>query len=332
MIMSWDMPIMFLGLVLPVGFLMIALWSDRRATQALFGNRPEVRQRLAPALSLKRRLLRRILLALALAAMVLALVGPRWGEPRSDGSQTLPEVLICLDVSRSMACQDMAPDRLTYAKGEVKALLSHAKASPVGLVAFAGSAELLSPMTTDKDALQETLHGADELSVSTGGTDLGAALSEALTAVASAAGGQPLILLLTDGEDHEGRGLAKAKECHQRGVTVSCAAIGSTRGARIPLPRGSNEPYLRDASGQEVVSAVNPMSLKAISNTTGGDTLAAWNQISPLIQLYDAHLKGAEGSSTDDAPLQPPSKAHWFILAAFGLAALEFALSDRKVS
>jgi Ca-activated chloride channel family protein len=191
----------------------------------------------------------------------VAVLGPAWGAAESEVSGA--DLVICLDVSRSMLARDVVPDRLSLAKSEIKALADGAKGDRLGLVVFAGEARAMVPLTEDMTSFSELLDLADPTSVTRGGTDLGAALEAALDVL----GGRPgTVLLFTDGEDLGGRGLAAARLLAERGVAVHCVGLGTELGSKIMTEGG----FVRDRAGGEVVSAMDAPGLRAIAGATGG--------------------------------------------------------------
>jgi Ca-activated chloride channel family protein len=205
---------------------------------------------------------RRFLLACAgLLLAVVAWMGPAWGAAQDE--ITGGDLVVCLDVSRSMLARDVEPDRLGRAKALVRAMAREAKGDRLGLVAFAGEARVMAPLTEDMASFEEILDLADGTSVGRGGTDLGAALEAALGVLQGRPG---TVLLFTDGEDLEGKGLAAARLLGERGVTVHCVGLGSELGSKIATGGG----FLRDRSGNDVVSTMDAGGLRAIAEATGG--------------------------------------------------------------
>ncbi len=202
--------------------------------------------------------------ALVTAGVLLGLVailGPAWGA--AEGDVQGADLVVCLDVSRSMLARDVTPDRLTRAKAEIKALAAGAKGDRLSLVVFAGEARAIVPLTEDMASFAELVNLADPTSVGRGGTDLGAALEAALEVLQGRPGG---VILVTDGEDLGGRGLAAAKSLGERGNAVHCVGLGTELGSKITTESG----FLRDRSGEDVVSALDAAGLRAIADATGG--------------------------------------------------------------
>lgn len=235
----------------PLAWLLLARAERARARRA--------QHALGPRVPLKPR---RFALAIAgLLLAVVAILGPAWGFAASDVKGA--DVVLCLDVSRSMLARDVEPDRLSRAKSDIRALAADAKGDRLGLVIFAGEARVLVPLTEDMASFGELLDLADETAVGRGGTDLGAALEAALGALG---GRQGAIVLFTDGEDLGGRGLAAAKLLAERGITVHCVGVGTELGSKIATGGG----FVRAPSGEDVVSALDAAGLSAIARATGG--------------------------------------------------------------
>lgn len=216
-------------------------------------------QVLGPRVAVRRR--RFALLTAGLLLALVAVLGPAWGA--TGGDIRGADIAICLDVSRSMLARDVEPDRLTRAKAQIKELAGRASGDRLGLVVFAGEARAVVPLTDDMASFSELLDLADPTSVGRGGTDLGAALEAALGVLQGRPGA---VLLVTDGEDLGGRGLAAARLLKERGIAVHCVGLGTALGSKITTDGG----FLRDRSGQEVVSAMDAKGLRAIAEATGG--------------------------------------------------------------
>jgi len=271
--------------------------------------------------------LRRACGASAWLAVVLALAGPRWGAPAASVLPQRLDLAVCLDVSRSMLARDVAPSRLQFARSMVAQLVARARGDRVGLVAFAGDARLCVPLTTDGASFAQLLAATDELSVARGGTDLGRALDTALAALVGRSGGT--VLLLTDGEDHGGAGVAAAQRCASSGVTVHCVGFGSERGGKIPLAGQGGETFLRDAAGRDVVTSQDRKALQAIAAAGGGNYVdAATAGERALAELYErAILPAARGRAEAGGELAPAERFQWPLALALVLGALHWWLA-----
>lgn len=265
----------------------------------------------------------------------LAVMQPAGGAAGGGIQDGLPapgalDLLVCLDVSRSMLARDLLPTRLARAQAEIRALAARARGDRLGLVAFAGEARLLLPLTQDLDLYAELVELAEPGSAGRGGTDLGAALDAALAALPASAEGHAAILLLSDGEDLEQTGAAAAARCAARGIPVHCLAFGSARGSKIALPGAQGEEFLRDRSGSEVLSAADLAGLRALALATGGSFTEAASAPQALERLYEEQLRGMHRPAADAAGV--PARANLYaipLLGAFLLWILELALAGR---
>ena len=316
-------------LVPAAGFLLWRL-DLRRLRRALlvFGARAP---RLASGPTAGRLRLRLALSVGALLLAALAVLEPAWGEGSRTAEQRGVDILVCLDVSRSMLARDIAPSRLGAAQREIRALAETVTGDRLGLVVFAGDARLMAPLTQDRDTFAALVDLADPEAVGVGGTDLGAALTAALEALAGATGDHEVVLLLTDGEDLEGRGARVAQTCREAGITVHCIGFGSPRGAKITLGGEGGESFLRDGTGRDVVSAMDPASLRRIAEVTGGTFVEAGGAGRPLVDLHeDRILPMARKALETEGTLERENRFQWVLLPAFLLWVTGLALSDRR--
>jgi len=230
---------------------------------------PELLKRLTGDVRRGRRVLRSACLLAALILMILALAGPRWGSHYQEVSQRGVDILIVLDVSRSMLVEDVEPNRLERAKREISDFISVVQGDRLGLVAFAGAAFTQCTLTLDYGALAMFLTSLGPTMVPVPGTDLGAALQTATSAFDAASETDKVILLITDGEDNEDRGLQAAREAAKKGIKIFVFGIGDPSGGPIPSDDGKGG-FKKDAEGQLVLSRLNEEGLKEIASATGG--------------------------------------------------------------
>jgi Ca-activated chloride channel family protein len=271
---------------------------------------------------------------------VVALLGPAVGAPVAARAARGADVVLCLDVSRSMHARDIAPDRLARAKQEAAALADRAPDGRLGLVAFAGTARLLAPLTRDGLSFRALLAQADTTAVDRGGTDLAAALDVARGALAARrpdAGEVPaIVVLLTDGEDHEGRGLEAARRLAARGIVVHAVGFGTPRGGKIAMPPGGGEMarpgedgenWLRDRAGRDVVSALHEEDLRRIAEATGGTVRRARAGEDALRRVVEDHVRpGALAAAAGGGARRRPDRYAWPWLAALLLFLLDLAV------
>jgi Ca-activated chloride channel family protein len=273
-----------------------ALWLLRRRRRALAAwAQPSSWRRLGLGAESRRRSWpAALLLAVAVAGIALALTRPRWGQSEIPVEQRGVDVVLVVDTSYSMAALDARPSRLSVAKSLARRLLAELPGHRFGLVALEGEGSVLVPMTTDAAAVELSLDALEPGSLPTPGTALAAAVA---TAVELFPVGEThrVVVVLSDGEDHEG-GLGRALEALRTGGVVAHAiAIGTVTGAPLPAPfdprRLPDEPRLRDdsfkrdADGRVVISRRQDDALRQLAERTGGRFLVA------------------EGAALDPAPI-----------------------------
>jgi len=212
---------------------------------------------------------------------------PRWGLEPDAATRRGIDLLVCLDVSRSMLARDVGPDRLGRAKAEVEALLEALGEDRVGLVLVAGEARRAAPLTRDFSSYRAILQLADPQSLRQGGTDLASALSLAGELLQDADAGGRHVLLLTDGEDRTGKAADAAVLLAERGIHVHTLGVGTPAGGKITLrDRDGNEFFLQDTSGQEVLTLLEVQGLDRIAATTGGTALRLDEEVGALLPWY----------------------------------------------
>lgn len=313
-----------------------ALWfllhyMDRARGERLASAIGSSSDRLISDFAIEQRRARRRLMNLGFILAVFAVMQPLWGVDFRKYEQRGVDILICLDVSRSMLARDLPPNRLGAAHAQIRELSEQVSGDRLGLVAFAGEAKLTVPLTKDMGSFAELVEATDELSVERGGTDLGAALEAALAGLEGATGDHEAILLISDGEDLEQRGLRVAELCRQRNITIHCLGLGSALGSKITLQEQGRETFLRSASGDEVVSALDASGLKRIAERTGGVYLNASSRDQALIDLYRQRiLPMARKSFEAEERSERQNRFQWPLLLAFLFWMLELRLTERR--
>ena len=268
---AWRAPSLLWLLVLVPAAAAFLVWALRRRREAL---RRFAEARLLPALTpdLDERRLRwrAALLIVAVALLVVALAGPKWGFHWEEVRREGVDIVIALDTSRSMLAEDVKPNRLARAKLAIEDLVKRLQGDRIGLVAFAGSAFVQCPLTLDYQAFAESLHAVNVGIIPKGGTSLTEAIKTGLEAFEGRQGKHEALILITDGEDHEGHIDDAAKEAADRGVKIYTVGIGTTEGELIPTTVNGQQNFLKDRRGQVVKSRLDEDSLQKIATATNG--------------------------------------------------------------
>ena len=274
---------------------------------------------------------RRLLLRLsALALLVVALARPQWGFHWEDVRRTGLDILVVLDTSRSMMASDMPPSRLQQAKWGVRDLLRHLQGDRVGLIPFAGSSLLQCPLTIDYAAFAMTLDDVYAGIIPRGGTAIEQALRTAIESFPENSGADRVILLITDGEDHEGDPLKLLPELKAKNIRVYTIGIGTLEGEIVPAGDGQGG-YFKDRQGQIVQTKLREDVLQKLALGTGGTYARSAPGDTGLVRVFNesiANLKRAE-QETRTAKIYE-ERFGWPILAALALLLWEALLSDRR--
>ncbi len=251
-----------------------------------------------------------------LAFAALAAMQPAWGKGRSALHPQGADLIIALDVSRSMLARDLQPDRLERAREEIRQLASAAAGCRIGVVIFAGEARLWVPLSDDLVSVADLVGLAQPAALRRGGTDLGAALQTAAAALPEPGDRPQAVLLISDGEDLAGSGLRVAVELAQDGVVVHTVGMASSGGSKIVVPGEDGETFLQDQEGQDVLSRLDPTSLQAIAAATGGRYLevgvAGFLRVPVLADILS---RAPQSSAEDSTP--PRNRYVLFLLVAF---------------
>ena len=276
------------GLALVAALAVFLAWASRRRAQALAAFvAAALLPAVAPDVDPRRRTVRAALLVGATALLVVAIAGPMWGfrwqEVRREGI----DLIVALDTSRSMLATDVKPSRLARAKLALQELLGELHGDRVGLVAFAGTAFVQCPLTLDYGAFVQSLDAVDTDLIPKGGTAVAAAIDTAVGAFEARQGGQQALLLITDGEDHEGKVAEAAKRATERGIKIFTVGFGTADGELIPLEGGG---FLKDRAGQVVKSRLDEKTLQQVAVDTGGVYLHATGASLGLRDLYRDHI------------------------------------------
>ena len=265
----WWLPAGALGCLVLIG-----MWYryDARQNAALAQFiAAHLKLQLTRSLSVAGRRARRGLYLAAVACLFLALAGPlvgyRWEEITRRGY----DIVFAIDTSRSMSTADVKPDRLTRAKLAIDDFTGQLDGDAVGIVAFAGRAFLVCPITLDYGAFRESLSLIDTNTIPRGGTNISSAIREAGSALERRPGSDRVLILVTDGEDLEGDSLAAARDAaRQIGLKIYTVGVGTPAGELIPVAPDQGGGFVKDDAGALVKSRLDEAALKAIAAASGG--------------------------------------------------------------
>ncbi len=289
----------------------------------------KLRSIIFPHFSRTKQLLKTCCLSISLLLLFIALMQPQWGKKEQVVIQEGRDLLILLDVSRSMLAQDMRPNRLEFAKLKIRSLLDKLTVERLGLILFSGSAFVQCPLTGDRAAFLMFLENVDAEAISSGTTSIGSALNRAVDVFAHAPERKnKLILLITDGEDFSLNMNEAKQRAVQDQITLFALGVGTPQGAPIPIldSMGKQVGHETDAQGNIQLSALNETMLKNICQTLKGTYFKAHYQDDDLDSLVTLIKKFEKEQFTDKKLSLYEDHYPWFLGIAAALLALEWIL------
>jgi len=262
----------------------------------------------------------------------ISLMRPQWGFHWQETKRMGLDILIALDTSKSMLAQDVKPNRLERSKLAIKDMVAKLKGDRIGLIAFSGTAFLQCPLTADYSGFALTLDDLDTNAIPRGGTSISGAIREARRSYQGGLKKYKVLIVITDGEDHEGDPLAAAKEAADDGIRIFCIGIGTKEGELIPIrdEKGKLQ-FLKDRSGNTVKTQLNERVLEEIALATGGGYVRATNADFGLDLIYEQKLSQMEKRELQTKMKKSFEERFQIPLAvSFILLFLEPFISERK--
>ncbi|MGD9949306.1 MAG: VWA domain-containing protein [Desulfobulbus sp.] len=329
--MTFAQPLWIIaGLIVCIGFLLLFrnLQARRQATLEKFAA-AHLLGRLSRNVSTRKQFTKKCILLLALFCCFLALARPQYGFRWEEVKRKGIDILFAIDTSKSMLAADIKPNRLERAKLAVMDFVDQLSGDRVGLLPFAGSAFLMCPLTGDYQAFATSLNAVDTTIIPKGGTDIAAAIREA-TSVLSNEANYKLLVLITDGENLEGDVLQAAQEAAKKGMRIFTVGVGSREGEIIPGAEGGKG-FIKDASGNFVVSRLDETTLTQIAEKSDGLYVPLGNKGQGLQTIYEKKLSLVPKEElTERRHKVPLERFQWPLAAAIGLMTLEFMMNTRK--
>jgi Ca-activated chloride channel family protein len=321
----------FLWLLPLAGVGLVVYGRQKKKAMERFAD-PELLAQLTGQDLKRRRFFEGLFLLTALALMLFALAGPRWGSHYQEVSQKGVDIMILVDVSPSMRVEDIKPDRLERARREILDFLTVVQGDRVGLVAFSGAAFVQCPLTLDYGALDMFLGQLEPDLIPVPGTDLGAAIETGLSSFDYKAETDKVILLITDGEDNEGKGLDVAREAAEKGVKIFVFGMGETSGGPVPARDGKGG-FKKDKEGKLILSRLEEEGLRHIASATGGTyARSVAGDLDLDILYFDGIKSRTEVQTLKSGKIKVyEERFPIFLLAAFVFLVLENLLPERAI-
>lgn len=331
--MQFQHPEWFHGFWVVFAGLIFFILVERRKQKLLqkFGNLRTLESLTQSHSRLKERIKKGLLL-LILSLLVIALAQPQWGETKKEVQRKGVEIIFLIDTSLSMLAEDVVPSRIEKAKLEMKSFLHELKGDKVGLVTFAGSGFIQSPLTLDYDAFLLFAHAVQVGYIPDAGTSLREAIHTTVKGFAKSKQVNHAAILLSDGEDLEGDVESAVKTARDAKIRIYTIGLGTKEGAPIPLrsEQGKVSGYKKDRAGEIVITKPNEDLLTRIANETGGLYFASTPGGQEVAWIY-RHIQNLEKNEFKQK-LVVERENHFQLFLALGLALLfiETLLSDAK--
>jgi Ca-activated chloride channel family protein len=305
----WSLPVLAFFLISAVR------WRSRNSESFVSSG---MLNRLAPSGDGFKRYTKAILILVAMTCLLIAIARPRWGTYMQEVPTSGSDILVVLDVSRSMLAEDVRPNRLDRAKSDILDLIAKADGDRVGLIAFAGTPQLQVPLTTDLEFFRSALAEVGTDIVPRGGSMLGDAILKALKSMESRFDRRQVIVLMTDGEDQDSFPEEAAKAAAERGVKILTVGLGDPiDGGRIPIRDSSGNLSYVQYNGAEVWSVLKEDTLKELAKTTGGVYFPARTNVYDLGDLYETNLWSiADDPDETQKRLRLHERFQWFAAIA----------------
>ena len=247
----------------------------------------ELLDRTVKSVSKKKQIIKAALVITAILFLIFTLIQPKWGYHWEEVERRGIDIVVAVDTSRSMLADDIKPNRLEAAKREIKDLIDILDGDRVGLVAFAGTAFLQCPLTLDYGAFSIFLDGIDTDLIPVGGTSFGEAIKKSMSAFSDKLKKHKAIVLITDGEDHQGNAIEMAKAAKEKGIIIYTVGVGKKEGAYIKMRDDKGgEALLKDKEGKVVKSYLDEVLLNKIALETGGAYSPAYGIQWGLANIY----------------------------------------------
>jgi Ca-activated chloride channel family protein len=319
---------LYLLAVIPVlAVIRFLTYRNQKKRLRKFGD-PKLLRELMPDVSRFRPAVKFWILQGALALLIVMLARPQFGTKINNEQRVGIETIIAMDISNSMMAEDITPSRLDRSKMMVENLVDHFTNDKIGLIVFAGDAFVQLPITSDYVSAKMFLSSIDPSMMATQGTDIARAIDMAAHSFTQEEGIGKAIIVITDGEDHEGGALEAAKAAKEAGMRVYVLGVGSTKGSPIPIP-GTGD-YMKDNTGNTVMSALNEEMCRQVAQAGGGAYIHVENNSAAQDQLDNELDKLAKKETTSTVYSEFDEQFQAVAILALLLLILEICIFDRR--
>ncbi len=252
--------------------LMLIIWvkGERTHNKVWIKMTPDLKEKLFSRLDINLKYWKNQLTIIGLLFLIFSAAGPQIGTRVAPIERKGVDLVFAVDVSESMNAQDIKPSRLEKAKFEISQIINQLKGDRIGIIVFAGSSHLYLPLTSDYEASQLFLDALDTKMIPNQGTDLSTALKTAMNVFNNEDDKFKVMVLVTDGEDHEGEAIELASTALNNGIITHAVGVGTVKGSLIPINNGSSNNYKRNKNGTLITSKLNENTLIELASAGGG--------------------------------------------------------------
>lgn len=321
---------LYLLILVPIFLgLNIYIALSRKKALERFGNLETIKP-LMPSISFVRPRVKFYLLLSAFTIIIFTLAAPQFGSKVENIKRKGIEIIIALDVSNSMNSKDLEPSRLERAKMGISQLVDKLKDDRIGLIVFAGEAYTQLPITSDYGSAKMFLGSISTNSVQRQGTAIGSAISLASKSFTQLENVNRVIIVVTDGENHEDDAIEEAKEATKRGIRVITVGMGLPNGSPIPIIGGGPNDFLKDKQGNVVITKLNEPMLQEIADAGAGIYVPARNLRGGIDNLLDVISKLEKSEFDSQVITEYDEQFQYLAIIVLLLLIIEFIILERK--
>lgn len=314
--------------VLALIFIMVQLW--RKSVQRKFADR-HLLQKLAPNQSLFKGVLKLLVLCAGFACLSIALVNPKVGTKLETVRSEGVDIVFAIDVSKSMLAEDIAPNRLEKSKQLVTQIINNLASDRVGIIAYAGNAFPQLPITTDYASAKMFLQNMNTDMMSSQGTAIHEAIELAKTYYNDEEQTNRILIIISDGEDHENEAVDAAEEASEEGIRIFTIGVGDVKGGPIPIKRnGVILNYKKDKDGETVITKLNEEVLQEIAERSNGIYINGSNTNEVVASIKDILEKTDKTEFESKQIADFKDQFQWFLGLALILFFVDIFLLDRR--
>lgn len=294
--MKFANPDLLYLLALPLALILFYMWifKQRRKVLERFIQKKLV-SALTTSFDLGKWKIKVFLVIVIFTLCVFSLIRPKWGFHWEEVKRKGLDILVALDTSKSMLAEDVRPNRLKRSKLAIQDMVRKLKGDRIGLIAFSGTAFLQCPLTVDYNGFMLSLDSVKVGIIPKGGTSISSAIKDAIKVYKDAQAKYKILIIITDGEDHEGYPVKMAEFAKKEDITIYCIGIGTQEGDLIPFADNSGRKgFLKDRQGNVVKTRLDETTLQKIALTTGGSYVRSTSRDFGLDFIYDEKLSKFE--------------------------------------